>query len=235
MTGAPRGSPPEIPPRQLAFAWPHEPDLSRARFVEGAANGDALGAVDAWRNWPGGIFLLVGETGSGKTHLAHIWSSMAGARRLRPDSLHEALEILGPDDCTVLELPGGPGVEERGLLHLLNHVRQTGGSLLLTAQIPPAAWVMNLPDLRSRIAALPMAHLATPDEALLAAVLGKHLQDRGVRAEPGVLDYIAMRMERSYAAAAHLAGVLERRSAERRQPINRALAQAVLAQENGAQ
>ena len=228
MSDVGRGDPSKGRPRQLAFDWPFEPDLARARFVEGAANADALGAVDAWRNWPGGVFLLVGDPGSGKTHLAHIWACDAGARRFHSDTLPEALEELGPGGRAVLELPAAPGVEERPLLHLLNHIRQIEGSLLLTARTPPSNWSIALPDLRSRLSALSFAWLSNPDETLLVAVLGKHLLDRGVRAERDVLEFLAFRMERSYAAASRMADRLERLQAERQSAITRALAQAAL-------
>jgi chromosomal replication initiation ATPase DnaA len=221
-------TPGDRPPRQLAFAWPHNPDLSRARFIVGTANAEALGAVEAWRNWPGGIFLLTGEAGSGKTHLAGIWAGETDAQLLPPERIEEALECIAPGSAAAVELPGAPGVGERPLLHLLNHVRQIDARLLLTARDAPGAWTVTLPDLQSRLAALPTARLEAPDEALLVAVMAKHLGDRGVRANPAALAFAAPRMERSFEAAADLAARLDRLSAERGEPISRSLVKRAL-------
>src|SRR6185437_9841646 len=74
----------------------------------------------------------------------------------------------------------------------------------------PSAWPIALPDLASRLRALPAAGIAAPDDVLLAAVLIKHFADRQLRVEPGVIRYLIRRMERSFAAAAGLAGRLDR-------------------------
>ncbi len=62
---------------------------------------------------------------------------------------------------------------------------ERGGSLLLTTPAPPAALPIALADLASRLRALPVAGIAPPDDALLAAVLVKHFADRQLRVAPG--------------------------------------------------
>ena len=50
--------------------------------------------------------------------------------------------------------------------------------MLLTARSAPATWRIEVPDLASRLRALPVVALAAPDDALLRAVIVKLFADR---------------------------------------------------------
>jgi chromosomal replication initiation ATPase DnaA len=73
-----------------------------------------------------------------------------------------------------------------------------------------------------------------PDEALLKAVLVKHFTDRQLAVEPGVIAYIALRMERSMEAAAAIAAEIDRAAMATHRKVTRALAGEVLAQAAGS-
>jgi chromosomal replication initiation ATPase DnaA len=81
---------------------------------------------------------------------------------------------------------------------------------LLTGRTPPARWPLALPDLRSRLAALPVAALAPPDDAVLEAVIVKLFADRQLRVEPDVVRFLANRIDRSFAAVAEAVAALDR-------------------------
>jgi chromosomal replication initiation ATPase DnaA len=101
---------------------------------------------------------------------------------------------------------------------------------LLIMPAPPASLLVGLADLASRLRSLPVAGIAPPDDALLAAVLLKHLADRQLRVPPGVIAYLVPRMERSFAAAASFAARLDRLSLETNRPVTLKLARTVLAE-----
>ena len=67
--------------RQLKFDLTARPALGREDFYVSPANAVALSMIDAWRDWPNRKLVLKGAHGSGKTHLAHVWAEMSGARR----------------------------------------------------------------------------------------------------------------------------------------------------------
>ena len=48
----------------------------------------------------------------------------------------------------------------------------------MTARTPPAGWALELPDLLSRLRAVPIVALAPPDDALLRALIVKLCLDR---------------------------------------------------------
>ena len=123
---------------------------------------------------------------------------------------------------------------ERVLFHLLNLVRERKLSMLLTSRIPPGELKVELPDLRSRLRALPVVAIANPDEALLKAVLVKQFADRQLTVEPHVVNHIALHMEQSMQAAATVVAEIDRTAMSTHRKVTRALAAEVLARQLGA-
>ncbi|WP_308237978.1 chromosomal replication initiator DnaA [Phenylobacterium sp. J426] len=149
--------------RQLRLSLGRPTAYARDEFVVGASNAPAVRMVDAWPAWPGGALTLVGPEGSGKTHLAQAWAASAGAAvldRTSPD-------IAEAERRPVLVEDVDQGVPDEALFHLINLAARDGGGLLLTARKAPALWSAALPDLRSRLNALPVAEIEPPDDALL--------------------------------------------------------------------
>lgn len=220
--------------RQLALDLPHRPHFSRSDFLVAPANRAALAALDGFGRATASAMAISGPPGSGKTHLAHIWASGVGARWIRPETLAAALPELAALPATPLAFDAadrvaGEAAAETGLFHLLNLVRQQGGSLLLTGRQPPARWPVALPDLRSRLAALNTVAVGAPDEALLGAVLVKLFADRQVSPGGEVIAYLLPRMDRSLAAARALVAALDAESLAGKRPITVPLAAKVLA------
>lgn len=212
----------------LALDTPRRRALGREDFIVTAANAGAAAQVAAPGGWPGGRLALVGPPGGGKTHLAHVFAAETGApiveaARLRAE---DAPHLVAAGAAAVEDADRLRGSEaaEAALFHLLNLASAEGARLLLTGRTPPARWPARLPDLASRLAALPVARLSPPDDALLAAVIGKELDDRRLRYEAALPAYLALRIERSFAAARAVVDRLDRASLAARRPITRRLA-----------
>lgn len=215
----------EPPPRQLALALDHTANLTRDDFLPGPSNENALALLDRWPDWPARMLALVGPEGSGKSHLASIWAKESGARfmsarALTVDALPEALATgaLVLEDCAAEDL------DERALFHLLNLVREDDGWLLLTTRSAPTSWTIALPDLASRLRAMPVASLAMPDEALLRAVMVKLFADRQLAVDEALIAYLLPRIGRSFVAARDAVDDLDREALQRGRPVNRTLA-----------
>ena len=121
----------------------------------------------------------------------------------------------------------GPAAEE-ALLHLYNRVVEAEGWLLLTGREPPGRWPMTLPDLTSRLRALPTVILAPPDDALLASVLVKLFSDRQLSVPEDVVPMLLSRIERSFAAARLVVAALDAKSLAEKRPISRQLVRDLL-------
>ena len=217
-------------PRQLALALPHAENFSRDDFLVGASNEAALKLVERWPDWPDRALAIVGPEGSGKTHLAAIWADIAGARRVSARVLDEVnLPAALATGALVIE-DAAEGLDERALFHLLNLVRQHEGFALLTTGAPPATWHVDLPDLGSRLRAIPTVELRPPDDALLRAVMVKLFADRQLAVDETLIAYLSTRMERSFAAARAAVEQLDREALRQKRPVTRALAAELLGQ-----
>jgi chromosomal replication initiation ATPase DnaA len=211
-------------PRQLALALDHRESYAREDFLAGPCNEGPLSFVDSWPDWPANAFALVGPEGSGKTHLAMIWAAAAGARVISARALDEAeLPSALATGALVVE-DAGPGADERALFHLINLAREETAFLLFTVRTAPAAWPVAIPDLASRLRALPVITLQPPDDAMLRAVLIKLAADRQLLLDESVVSYLSTHIERSFAAARAAIIALDNEALRQRRPPTHALA-----------
>lgn len=216
-------------PRQLAFALPHAESRSRDDFLEGPGNAAAVELIDRWPDWPNRVVLLVGDAGSGKSHLASIWAATAGARSTTARALTAgAVPTALATGALVIEDVTPSDIDERALFHLLNLARQDEADVLMTARTPPAGWALELPDLQSRLRAIPVVTLAPPDDTLLRALIVKLCVDRQLSVDEALVSYVASRIERSFAAARRAVGLLDAEALRLGRPVTRALAAELL-------
>lgn len=208
---------------QLPLPFLHTPRLGPGDLVPSPSNAAARAAVQRWPDWPDRVLLLVGPEGSGKTHLARIWAARADASLHGPDDFGRDLALLACRNG-VIEDADRAGLPEPALFHLLNLVREGRSSLLVTARAPPAAWSIATPDLLSRLRLAPLVAIAPPDDALMRAVLVKLFADRQLAVDAQVVDYLALRLDRSFEAARRAVDDLDRASLDDHRRIGRALA-----------
>jgi chromosomal replication initiation ATPase DnaA len=218
-----------VQPRQLAFALPHAESLSRDNFLEGPANAAALALIDSWPDWPNRIMLLAGPEGSGKSHLAAVWAEEAGARSTTAHALTAtAVPAALATGALVVEDLNPSSFDERALFHLMNLAREDQAFVLITARVPPAAFQVELRDLRSRLRAVPVVTLLPPDDQLFRALIVKFCADRQLSIDETVVSYLATRIERSFAAARQAVELLDAEALRLGRPATRALAAELL-------
>jgi chromosomal replication initiation ATPase DnaA len=212
-------------PTQLALALDHAESLAREDFLTGPSNAAAMSLIERWPDWPSRTVLLRGPEGSGKSHLAAIWARQSGARTLSPRALEGAeVPIALVTGALVLENLAEGQFDEAALFHLLNLAREERAYVLITARTAPATWRIEVPDLASRLRALPVVALTSPDDALLRAVIVKLFTDRQVAVDESLVSFLATRIERSFAAARAAVTRLDREALRLRRPITRAFA-----------
>lgn len=194
---------PLTPQPPLPLDW--QPRLGEADFFISDANRAAVDWLARPAAWPMPRVLLIGPEASGKTHLASLFAARTGAR------------IIDEADTR----PDG-----EPMFHAWNAASAVR-PLLLAARRLPRGWAHRLPDLASRLAATPLITLSEPDDALLAAVLTKRFADRGLKAPPELVQWLSLRIERSFAAAARAVALLDEAALAQRRELSVPLARAL--------
>ena len=215
-------------PEQLVFELPHRAAMGLEDFLVSDSNAAAVALIDRWPDWPIGAAVLVGPRGSGKTHLANVWQLRAAATSYGASSLtRENVPAVASAGAVIIE-----NIEtlsdEAALFHLLNLVREQRLQVLLTTDTAPGDLKIALPDLHSRLKALPLASIEAPDDALLRAVLVKLFADRQLSVEPYIVDYVLVRMERSMSAAERFVAEADRQALVLQRRVTRTIAAGAL-------
>lgn len=217
-------------PEQLTFDLPHRSALGAEDFLVSTCNEAAVAVIDRWPDWPHWAMLVGGPGGSGKSHLVNVWRTRSGAAGVMARDLDEGtLSAFARKGALAVENVDGGIKDERVLFHVLNMASEHKLSVLLTTRVLPGELRIALPDLKSRLKALPFVEIAPPDEALLKALLVKLFADRQLSVEPHVISFIALRIERSADAARRIVADMDRLALASHRKVTRALAAEALA------
>ncbi len=188
----------------LPFEWPA--DTRDADFIVTPSNAAAVRHLDRPALWPVAASLLVGPRKSGRSTLARRFVAATGGTMI--------------DDAD--------RADERALFTAWNDAQSSRKPLLMIAEVAPPTWVLTLPDLKSRLAATPVATIGPPDDDLIGRLLARLLERRGLPLALDVRAYLIPRAQRSHHAVIALADALDAASLARGGPVTIPLARAVL-------
>lgn len=160
----------------LPLAWPADP--TDDDFLISASNAHAAQHLRRWGAWPVMATLLTGPRKSGRSTLARLFAQHSGG------------SIIDDAERT----------SEASIFHAWNAAQADRRPLLIVAEAPPPEWRVKLPDLRSRLAATPVARIDPPDDALMAALLERAFLRRQLDARPDLIQWLVARIERSHIA-----------------------------------
>ena len=212
-------------PYQYPLDLHFDPTFSCEDFIVSHCNEKAIEWIKRWEEWPNNSLLIVGPSGCGKTHLQHIWQQLTGALSIKAmlckNSGDTTEEMKGRSftlsDCQqegfwehVASAPAvilddahtfmGDPEQEEMLFHLLNTLRSQEKAFLIAATHSPTLWGVTLPDLASRLNALMLVHIDAPDDTLIRQLFVKQMGDQHLDVPAEVVEYLILRMERSYSA-----------------------------------
>ena len=150
---------------QLPLNIQHEHEFGCDDFIVSCCNLEAFNLLHNSISWHDNRLIILGEEGSGKTHLTKIWQQESSAVVLREGYDFSALD--GTKTSIIIE-----DIEqiknEEYLFHLINFAKNNSESLLMTASSSPC---FKLNDLQSRINATHKALIKKPDDELISIVL----------------------------------------------------------------
>ncbi len=161
---------------QIPFNLRPKAQPSFSNFHIAPGNQAAVSMLRARERWTSPVLLLLGPSGSGKTHLGQAWQARYSGEFI--------------DDAQLME--------EAALFDAINRALagQIAG-LLLSSHIPPTEWGVTLPDLKSRLNAVPAITLTEHDEASLDPILRELFEQVGRTVGQDVVAYVLRQSERS--------------------------------------
>lgn len=188
--------------KQLILPFDQPPAFDAKDFIVSSSNEEAYLWLQAWPDWSYPCVAIYGESGCGKTHLSSIWQTATGARYLSAEDFNAAaLDILFEEPGLFILDDAHLINREEKFFHFYNHLMSIQGNLLLLSPLAPAHWKMTLPDLRSRLNAMPAIKIFPPDEALLTQVIQKLFTDLQLKVDDAVINFLTKHMERSFKSA----------------------------------
>jgi chromosomal replication initiation ATPase DnaA len=214
---------------QLPLDLPHWPGLSEEDFLEAPSNARALAMTRLWPDWPHRALMLIGPQGSGKSHLGAIWARRSGARVFFARDLQiDLLPELASAQALLLEDIDEAPPHETEMFHLINLAAESGAWMMMTSRKRPDQLQLATPDLLSRLRRAPEVAIESPDEVFLRAMLVKLFCDRQIQVDDTVIDFLSLRLERSFMAAQQAVALLDREGLARGRAITRPLAAELL-------
>lgn len=211
-------------PRTSQGALPLSVAPEARDLLIGTCNRDAVAAVFD-RPWTGALY-LEGPAKSGKSLIAAVWAANEGARLVPAAGLdlERVPELAEGEGAAIDGIDALTASGEEALFHLFNTFARRGARLLITARSPARGLKVGLPDLATRLRAVPVARIGPPDEVFLERLLVRLAEARQLVLPPLVVAFILPRIPRAHEAAINLMEALDRLSLEAGRPVSRELA-----------
>ncbi|MDQ2639297.1 MAG: DnaA regulatory inactivator Hda [Pseudomonadota bacterium] len=200
------------------------------------ANGQALVAAQALASGSDTLLYLHGIEAAGKSHLLQaICAACPGAaylplrtlRELAPEALEglAGLPLVAIDDPDAI---AGEMAWEQHLFSLYNECLAAGTRIAVAARIPAPDLPLVLPDLRSRLAAMPHFALRPLDESQQRSALLARAAVRGIQLPEDALHYLQRRFARDMASLSQILERLDAASLEAKRPLTLPFIRSVL-------
>ena len=188
--------------KQLYFEMPNKKALGIEDYIITESNNFAFDLIVKMAKGEISFGLISGPPYSGKTHLSKILIKNArNYKTLYFDRDYQnILNRFEVSDILILENIDKikDDKSEQDLFHIINFAKENNKKLLMTSRKPISEIDLNLEDLKSRLNSILEAKIKEPDDQLMKLILIKILNDKQLKINPNVIDFLVSRLERSY-------------------------------------
>ncbi len=166
------------------------------------------------------VLLIHGPSGSGKSHLAHIFKENNDAMFINKIENKHLTLVKNGRSFILDDIEEKIKFDEKLLFHFLNESFTGKGSVLFLSKYSPSKMKCNLPDLNSRIRSLISAEIMHPNDEILYSFLIKALDDKKIFLSDKQCLYVIKRIKRNYKSILIFVEELDRYSLEIKKKIS---------------
>lgn len=222
---------------QFLFQFGKKTNYHQDDYVVSTANENAYNYIENWHNIAinnvinkyAKCLLIKGSQRSGKTHLAMIFARNNFAKfiskyNLKNDNL---VDLVNSRDSFVIDDFNLVMSYQKEIFALINLIVEKGKFLLITINSNSLEKI-TLADLQSRLKAFHVEELLKPDDLLCNAILTKNFIDRQLKVNQEVIEYLLVRVERSYDALAKIIELIDLKSMQMKRAVTIPLVKEIL-------
>ena len=188
--------------KQLYFEMPNKKALGIEDYIITDSNNFAFDLIVKMVKGEINFGLISGPPYSGKTHLSKILIKNArNYKTLYSDRDYQnILDRFEDSDFFILENIDKVKHDkfEHELFHIINLAKENNKKLLMTSRKRISEIDLNLEDLKSRLNSILEAKIKEPDDQLMELLLIKIFNDKQLKINPNIIDFLVSRLERSY-------------------------------------
>lgn len=231
---------------QFILSFDMIPAYNFENFILSSENRTAFHTVRQFSNSGHLSLLLIGATGTGKTHLLHAAINAFGADghgmfmdilklkgtiqdregiNLQFLSSHASYRLIAIDGLEQIE---NDFEAQELLLFLYNLVRNNGGQLLFSSQIHPNHQPGIRDELKSRLLWGDVVAINSPGDETLEKVMNKIAMDRNILFPEELIHFLVLRLPRSVPEYVRVVELLDHKSLHQARSINIPFAKEVL-------
>ncbi len=181
---------------QLIFDLPTLENYNPQDYFVSSSNNNAAKLIKIFPEWHNNGIVISGPAKSGKTHIAHIWRSMANANLYDFKTNFDINTISINDHCILDNFECISEKNEKSFFQIYNDIIKNKKFILIL--INNDNFSVKLKDLKSRIDALNSAKLNNPDDKLIHAIVLKFFHDNQIIVTPDVINFILNRISRNF-------------------------------------
>ena len=166
-------------------------------YFVSCSNRDAASLINIFPKWHNNGAVIIGDSKSGKTHLAHIWKAKSKAELYDFNNDVDLTKIKTKQNIIFDNFRLKDEVDEKIFFQIYNDIINNNNFILfLIASSNPLKIKLN--DLKSRINSLTTAVIDVPDDQLMKSILLKFFNDNQIITTPDVIKFIISRINRNY-------------------------------------
>ena len=188
--------------KQLYFEMPNKSALGIEDYMITDSNNFAFDLIVKMVKGEINFGLISGPPYSGKTHLSKILvKNTINYKALYIDRDYQnILDKFESSDILILENIDKVKYDksEQDLCHIINLVKESNKKLLMTSRKSISEIDLSLEDLKSRLNSILEAKIKEPDDQLMKLLLIKIFNDKQLKINPNIIDFLVSRLERSY-------------------------------------